>query len=626
MCVELERRAVVSGRRTCVRTRDGVRCVGEPNPINKLPVDDEGWLEFPGGRDAIAIDLGSWLTQCVLAPDGAIWCREDRPTGVVDEFSRSGLGAAQKLELDSEVGCALLKNGSAHCWFDELAFRFAGLNPDLNRPPEASCGPHARPDCTRAINSFENSTSPTPISGAALDVTVASGLACVLESSGVVRCLDLHRSSLPFHPGIIRGPAQDFGAIEGLPPLVAIDAANDHVCGHTSDGEVWCWGSNTHGQLGDGTTTTSRETPRPVRAGQFEQLSALVVDEQRSCVIARGRIECWGEPFVTRPTAPNRIPDLRAKSLQARVDSTCAELDDGWVCWGADARDRFAGAQQQARPQPLEQRDGWPLRMQDMATDCYASSQGRLRCFHRETGELVLERADVLDLDVNFLGLCATFVDRAECLGDYHSPRTIAEPQIRAICGSPIHGCFVDRHGTAHCWKDGDSPVAIAGTHELVDVVATTIPYAKGACGLDVDKRVHCWGDWRTDERGIGKDPDPVPTDARVLELPPIEQIVGMAGHVCARDEDGGVWCWGNNEHGQLGDAFHLRSSREPVRVPGIEATQIVSGRDHLCALEARGGVTCWGSDSDGRRGRVDPGLMLSPQPLELVPAFASSY
>jgi alpha-tubulin suppressor-like RCC1 family protein len=57
-------------------------------------------------------------------------------------------------------------------------------------------------------------------------------------------------------------------AVRGLPPrAVALDIDGEgqdaHACAVLDDHSLWCWGSNNHGELGDG-TNTSRVTPAPV--------------------------------------------------------------------------------------------------------------------------------------------------------------------------------------------------------------------------------------------------------------------------------------------------------------------------------------------------------------------------
>jgi alpha-tubulin suppressor-like RCC1 family protein len=42
-----------------------------------------------------------------------------------------------------------------------------------------------------------------------------------------------------------------------------VSARFDHACGVTATQAVYCWGTNDHGQLGDG-TTTPRLVPTPV--------------------------------------------------------------------------------------------------------------------------------------------------------------------------------------------------------------------------------------------------------------------------------------------------------------------------------------------------------------------------
>ena len=52
------------------------------------------------------------------------------------------------------------------------------------------------------------------------------------------------------------------GALEGK-TVVSLEGANYHFCAITSAKEVYCWGGNAYGQLGDGTTT---DRPSPVRS------------------------------------------------------------------------------------------------------------------------------------------------------------------------------------------------------------------------------------------------------------------------------------------------------------------------------------------------------------------------
>lgn len=74
------------------------------------------------------------------------------------------------------------------------------------------------------------------------------------------------------------------------------------------------------------------------------------------------------------------------------------------------------------------------------------------------------------------------------------------------------------------------------------------------------------------------------------------------AGWACALS-GGSVWCWGENENGQLGDGATAMSTAA-VQVKGVSgATAIALGYDHACALVAEGRVICWGNNSDGELG-----------------------
>jgi alpha-tubulin suppressor-like RCC1 family protein len=72
----------------------------------------------------------------------------------------------------------------------------------------------------------------------------------------------------------------------------AIAAGETHTCALYAGGTVTCWGDNTFGELGNGTTLTS---PDPVTVSGLTGVTAIAVGEEYSCaLITGGTVECWG--------------------------------------------------------------------------------------------------------------------------------------------------------------------------------------------------------------------------------------------------------------------------------------------------------------------------------------------
>jgi alpha-tubulin suppressor-like RCC1 family protein len=85
-----------------------------------------------------------------------------------------------------------------------------------------------------------------------------------------------------------------------------------------------------------------------------------------------------------------------------------------------------------------------------------------------------------------------------------------------------------------------------------------------------------------------------------------VELAAGL-GHVCARIDDGTVYCWGNNMTGQCGRdplaGAMANRVRTPMAVPGISgATELAAGDAFTCARVA-GGFRCWGENTNGQLG-----------------------
>lgn len=114
--------------------------------------------------------------------------------------------------------------------------------------------------------------------------------------------------------------------------------ASGHTCAVAADSLAWCWGANTLGQLGDGSTTSSTArslVPVPVAGGH--KFVAIGAGLGFTCGIrADGAVLCWG--YLGGPTAavvPTAMPLLpRARALTVERDLRCVVTENAAVsCW-----------------------------------------------------------------------------------------------------------------------------------------------------------------------------------------------------------------------------------------------------------------------------------------------------
>jgi len=129
-------------------------------------------------------------------------------------------------------------------------------------------------------------------------------------------------------------------------------------------------------------------------------------------------------------------------------------------------------------------------------------------------------------------------------------------------------------------------------------------------CAVAEDGGLWCWGQNLYGQLGDGTVTlRNVPT--RVSGMSSVVQVSAGKYHTCAIKTDGSAWCWGFNQHGQLGDnATHQTCSANdcslsPVPVSGLGSgvSSIGAGRDHSCALKTDGGAWCWGSNGQNQVG-----------------------
>ncbi|MAQ13935.1 MAG: hypothetical protein CMN30_03965 [Sandaracinus sp.] len=120
------------------------------------------------------------------------------------------------------------------------------------------------------------------------------------------------------------------------------------ILGPAHNGAVACWGLNIEGQVGDGTTAGSRNRPQVV-AGTTNAVDVCVADGHACAVLGDGTARCWGRgnsgQLGNGGTASSRSPvtvDLtNIVQISCGFDHTCALDGAGDVwCWGSNDREQ----------------------------------------------------------------------------------------------------------------------------------------------------------------------------------------------------------------------------------------------------------------------------------------------
>jgi lysophospholipase L1-like esterase len=339
-------------------------------------------------------------------------------------------------------------------------------------------------------------------------------------------------------------------------------ASFSHTCAAVGDG-VQCWGAGGTAQLGDG--LLPRRRPLPVRvAGLPGRVTGLAAGGSHSCAVSEGSLLCWGDntrgqggverPFVL--FSPTVVPGLPSpvERVAAGTEHTCAVAAGEVWCWGRNE------AGEVGRPARPGCREGHVVRPCRTPPAAVRGIEG-----------------PVSDLALGHHHSCALAAGRVWCWGQgAPAPVAIELPgPARAIAAGRAHTCALLDDGVT-CW-DANGARAVP----LRDVTRIAAGGDR-SCAVSAEA-VHCWGRSGPPERVAGL-------------AGPVTALAMGVDHACAALAKRAVYCWGDNDYGQLGDGAAPRDPPGPVRVAAWD-TGHLRDRDG----DGRFSVVCLG-DSNTRR------------------------
>ncbi len=189
--------------------------------------------------------------------------------------------------------------------------------------------------------SFAARARPAQVAAGAVQVVTGAEHTCVLSVELTVSCWGRNDAG-QLGVGTLGTSEANPQQVPGLSTVIDLAAGDDHTCALEQGGQVWCWGSDADGQVGDGGGPgASAPSPVVVGGGPYTEITA---GRRHVCALGPGKSAyCWGAGDRGQTgragdrSAPARTGGRAYAGLRAGGDSTCGITGSGEaLCWGAN--------------------------------------------------------------------------------------------------------------------------------------------------------------------------------------------------------------------------------------------------------------------------------------------------
>lgn len=546
------------------------------------------------------------------------------------EDSAAAPNLLQKISAGPNHSCGITNSGKLFCWGSDAngSLGNGGSNTDESSPVPidvsntyleisvnnfSTCG--IRTDqtlwCWGANNNgmlglgdTTSRTSPNLVGNNYIKVSLGTTSTCAVSTSGELRCWG-NQLDGRLGNGIGTGNALTPQTITSISPIADVSVGFDHACAVRTDGQLFCWGRNILGQVGDGSTNTRLNPAAVSLVSPAIQVSAGT--SYTCAVLSTGKAFCWGsgvfgnlgQGSATNSSVPIAAhPSFDFLSIQAGNQTTCAvsAIDSRLKCWGSGTFGLLGDG-------VARQTSFTPVDVRIPSTTTAFSSRGNTAC--------AVSAGYGICWGGNNLGQTGGgFRDRLPLI---ELTPTVDFSQLSLGRG----GCGITPASKLWCWGANDFNYSISTgqvgdgtTHPRNGMVHVdpTESYSdisfgvRHTCGITLGRELKCWGYNLDGQLGTGDTLGH--SSPRSIGFGYSTVSVGFTS-TCAINLANKLFCWGSNSFGQLGTGNNTnRLLPEPV-MPAVDFQKVSVGASSTCAITVGLDLYCWGRNNVGQIGNA---------------------
>jgi alpha-tubulin suppressor-like RCC1 family protein len=603
----------------------------------------------------IQIESGGGHT-CFITSNMYNYCQGDNSYGQLGSGSYSGAYTSpykiynfeeplESLSTGQDHTCGIDYEGTLYCWgrnnYGQIGNGYSHGNSKYDIPQKIDVDSNGN-DLTRA-----------------LQIGVGYGHSCGIFEDLELYCWGYNSAG---QLGIGSQSSYNRPYIVDLPGnqrATDISLGNYHTCAITDNGSVYCWGDNGNGKLGDNSQTNSH-LPIYVELPQNRKAIGISLAVSHSCAILdNNSVYCWGRNNYGQlgigeagdAWTPEFV-ELPSGSIAVQISTgehhSCAVLKNGSAyCWGYNNYNQVEGSINNEQPSnvysPIYVESKYNHRFVSISIGhlftCGITENAEITCWGYDSAGRIISLNEGNSDRFRYV-ISEEYTKIIQPIGWGINNYSVTQlPQGMSMNGSTLtissnanqsglllwnvntldasnqgtidyDAMIIDRkQNSAPAWTNS---ISYKDANSEVSMIAVDANYGH-SCGIDQEGKLYCWGNNGDGQLGdlstnVRRSPTPVRFNG---DDPVVKQVSVGRYNTCILTEGNRVMCWGDGQYGQNGQGswntdatdYDRLNPREVLLPWSSNATMISTGDKFACALMDDGSVECWGWNSYGQLG-----------------------